>query len=682
MENRVHKSCTRSLFLAFGVVLVCANASIAGEGLRSEIENVAINSLLQPEVTFTLTDNQGNPLMLEDVSARFILARLEIVNAEKGSERYYSYTTRTQTVPEGYPNAGQSAVQATYDSGGTFQELGPGRYQYIFSTALPNDYNQTLTHTMSAQIERETDEKLYVANPLFHFVPAGGDVEVLRNVVTTQACNKCHTSLGIHGGGRKEVGLCLLCHNPQSTDPDTGNTVDMAIMTHKIHRGAGLPSVQAGEPYKIVGYRQSVHNYSHVEFPMDIRNCQVCHAGERGHVYKTAPTRAVCGSCHDNINFETGEGHGVGIPQYNDSQCTACHIPEGPEFGIGIAGAHTVPTKSEALKGLNAEIAEVMNAEPGERPIVHFTLQENDGTSVQPSSLSTLAITFGGPTREYTRYFREDGSAATREGDVWSYMFTDPIPLDAQGTYSFAIEARRNVVVKDRPEGQEDVEVTEAANNPVKLVAITTDEAVPRRHLVDLGKCNDCHDQLSFHGSLRNQIDYCVVCHNPTVSDIRRRPEDAGGGESVGFAYMIHKIHTGHELEQDYTVYGYGNRPHDYNEVLFPGNRKECSICHVEDVPALPISQHALAINFVDKDGEEVNIPPTTAACTSCHDMRDVVAHAKLNTTSNGVESCAVCHRTGRHASVEMAHEQDVFLHVSEQIGPPDTSINFWDLHR
>ncbi|MFH1742503.1 MAG: cytochrome c3 family protein, partial [bacterium] len=174
---------------------------------------------------------------------------------------------------------------------------------------------------------------------------------------------------------------------------------------------------------------------------------------------------------------------------------------------------------------------------------------------------------------------------------------------------------------------------------------------------------NVCHDQLSMHGSLRNQVDYCVVCHNPQLND---------GEVPVSFSYMVHKIHTGEEMTEPYL---------EFDEVLFPGRREECSICHVEDVPSLPISHDAQPINFVNTEGHTVMIPPTTAACTSCHDMSDAVAHAQLNTTAAGKESCAVCHSTGRIADIGLAHQMMEFLNVTEQIGPLPTGVDSWDLH-
>ena len=50
--------------------------------------------------------------------------------------------------------------------------------------------------------------------------------------------------LSAHGGARVEVQYCVMCHNPGTTDPYSGNTLDLKVMIHKIHTGNTLPSIQ------------------------------------------------------------------------------------------------------------------------------------------------------------------------------------------------------------------------------------------------------------------------------------------------------------------------------------------------------------------------------------------------------------------------------------------------------
>ncbi len=658
-----------------GLMFILAMGSWA-QGLQVTIEDVNINDELKPEVTFTLKNDAGDPLTLEDVSIRgFMIAKLDVLDADKGSMVYHSYTTSVQTVPEGEENAGASAEQATYDSGGEYTEVETGKYFYTFDTALPNDYDATATHTVGGQlelvVEDEDDAPLYAANPLYHFVPDGNEVEFLRKVVTTEGCNKCHTGMGIHGGARRAVGLCILCHSPQTTDPDTGNSVDMTEMTHKIHMGANLPSVQEGGEYKIIGYRQSEHDYSHVEFPTDNRNCTICHDGVQADVYKTAPSRRACGSCHDNIDFEEGIGH---IAQADDNSCAQCHPPE--EGGvIAVEAAHTIPTQSEEMPGLEAEILEISNMEAGVPPVVRFYVANGDGSEVDFSGLRTLRITYAGTTDDYTHYLSEDATGAEPQGDnEYIYTFEEPLPVDAGGTYGFSMEVRRNVTL-------DDTEVTEAARNPVEIAAVGESELMPRREIVDEAKCNACHGELSFHGSLRNNVDYCVMCHNPKMSDIGRRPEEVMGGESVSMGYMIHKIHRGHDLNQDYTVYGYGERAHNYNDVLFPGKNQECSICHVEDVPSLPLAETVEPIEFENKEGEIVFMGATMAACTSCHDSQDAIDHANNFVSDDGSEICAQCHAAGTSSDITQIHQDQEFLNSEEVIAPPSTWVRTWLEH-
>ena len=244
-------------------------------GLELEIMDVVIPADLQPEVTFRISDPAGLPLDREGiytpgpVSTSFILSFIPA-----GEEAYVAYTTRVQTSPI----TGDSAVQASTDSGGSYTSLGDGVYLYKFATVLPADYDTNATHTLGIYARRdllEFDLDRYVANELDDFIPSGQGVAVPRDIVTTETCNRCHDPLAIHGGARTEVGLCILCHNPtQSIDPDTGDSVDMPYMVHKIHAGAHLEN-----GYTIIGYRQGVHDYSHVEFPATLNDCEICHTG-------------------------------------------------------------------------------------------------------------------------------------------------------------------------------------------------------------------------------------------------------------------------------------------------------------------------------------------------------------------------------------------------------------------
>ena len=160
-------------------------------------------------------------------------------------------------------------------------------------------------------------------NDVFNFVPDGSPVKTTRNITPTSACNSCHDPLFAHGGSRLTVELCILCHTPQTINPDTELTQDMPVLIHKIHMGKNLPSVKAGTPYRI-WHRGAWSDFSNVGFPggldenEDLRS--VPKNAPQANNYMTDPSRAACGSCHDDVNFAGGKGH-VNLPQIDDNQC-------------------------------------------------------------------------------------------------------------------------------------------------------------------------------------------------------------------------------------------------------------------------------------------------------------------------------------------------------------------------
>jgi OmcA/MtrC family decaheme c-type cytochrome len=143
------------------------------------------------------------------------------------------------------------------------------------------------------------------------------------------------------------------------------------------------------------------------------------------------------------------------------------------------------------------------------------------------------------------------------------------------------------------------------------------------------------------HGFNRNQIQQCVACHNPKATD--------SAGTSIAFKLMIHRIHTGEDLQIPYTIWPSA----DMTKKIFPGDRRNCDKCHVNNSEQLPLADNLLPV----ETPRELYSPlgPASAACLGCHTASAAYAHAYSMTTSVG-ESCAACHGTSAEFSVDRVH--------------------------
>ena len=679
-DKEYYKDANTLSFVRPGLNIKIVSASIAQDGTIS--------------VDYKLSDPKGVPLDQAGIttpgpiSVSFIAAFIP-----KGQSQFFAYTTRTQTSPI----TKVTAIQAGTDSGGTTTPIGNGEYIYSFKTKAVaqngGTWDSTATHRVGVYGSRnltEFDLGTNYDDDTLTWVPAGG-ASVPRDVVRTESCNKCHDQLAFHGGSRRSLELCIMCHQPQTTDPDTGNTVDMKVFVHKIHMGSGLPSVQAGTPYQIIGFNQSVSDWSTVNLPSDARRCNFCHESKTGATQANAwmqnPTRAACGSCHDNINFATGKNHSAAnLPEVSDSQCAQCHTPQGElEFDASIRGAHVVPTQSGSAPGVNVDILKVDNGVAGGKPTVTFKIVDNAGNGITMSQMTggnnRMGLVLAGPTSDYG--YTNFGSDVTTGGYVsenpvptakcsndgtCTYTFSHAIPSDARGTFAIGVEARRGLTILPNTEKQQTTEY--GAINKVVYFSVDGSPVVPRRKVVDITKCNGCHSFLSLHGENRNQIEQCVLCHNPSETDKARRPtatvpaDKAAPPQAVNFALMIHKIHTGEKLTEagaTYTVVGFGGSHNDFSEVRYPtmsltgtvGDTAKCYMCHVNGSEAnLPIGKN----NVITPQGLMNPTPATTAACTACHVATSATAHASLQTDPKFGESCDVCHATGADFDVTKMH--------------------------
>ncbi|MBI1789461.1 MAG: OmcA/MtrC family decaheme c-type cytochrome [Acidobacteria bacterium] len=565
-----------------------------------------------------------------------------------------AYTTRVQTSPI----TAVSATQAAADTGGRYTKLASdGEYEYVFGVKAPASIDRAATHYIGVYSSRnlsEFDMGINRFDDVYPFVPNGAKVTQVRDVVRDAACNKCHEQLALHGGSRRSVQLCIMCHQPQTSDPDTGNTVDFPVMIHKIHMGAQLPSVQAGKKYIIIGNAQSVNDFSTVEFPADPRTCSACHqpgAAQANNVFK--PTRAACGACHDNVNFATGENH-IDLPQVSDNQCATCHIQQGElDFDASILGAHMIPRFSRHLPGTVFELVGVDDGSAGKRPTVSFTIKDKSGKPILPSEMTRLALVLSGPTSDYANYVSEDALRAQGSGGAYYWTFADPIPANAKGSFSVGIEGYRNVKVLEGT--KKEITVRDAGVNKVIHFSVDGSKLEPRRQIVSVDKCNGCHSSLSLHGDNRNRIEQCVLCHNPNENDRARRPAAENPPQSVDFRSMIHRIHTGEDGTRPLIIYGFGGSKNDFSDVRYPQGRGNCGACHVNGSENLPLRENLLSVNT--PRGWFTPMGPATSACLGCHDGRATASHALAQTTILG-ESCAACHGSNADFSVARVHAQ------------------------
>lgn len=345
-------------------------------------------------VTFTVTKNDGTTLALSELDYGEIYISgpttgYQIVvipqadlktRAVRNTDGSYTYTFAA-ALPAVYPaqlNEGATSTLSDWDKVGKLTGLalrdgtytvGMGGYKnyWVEGTSYRDSGNATRNFLLGT-----------TATTL-----------VAREVVKQENCNNCHKSVRAHGGFRRDVKNCVMCHTAGAEDKNVttveggtpGMTIDFGVMIHKIHNAAHLPSVlgvsgdDAGnriytatpKPLKYVGYQNTVSDFSLVTFPVfpnfnvvmpqnigyaampsgtaktndakirtGVTACAKCHGDPDGAGILTAPaqgdnhlvsTRKYCGSCHDDINWTKPFGlHNDPMePQLNDTGCATCH---------------------------------------------------------------------------------------------------------------------------------------------------------------------------------------------------------------------------------------------------------------------------------------------------------------------------------------------------------------------
>jgi OmcA/MtrC family decaheme c-type cytochrome len=188
---------------------------------------------------------------------------------------------------------------------------------------------------------------------------------------------------------------------------------------------------------------------------------------------------------------------------------------------------------------------------------------------------------------------------------------------------------------------------------------------------------------LSLHGNLRNNNEYCVLCHNPSNTDASTRAtatvaaDKALPAQGINFNLLVHRIHDGVNAAADgtgpknpYIVVGYMGSHNDFSGVLYPAMSpagdatylQNCSLCHVNSTEQNDLPLMGNLNQVVDPQGWINPVQPISSACSGCHVSKPEASHFFENggsaATDSLGESCTVCHAAGAQFAVDAVHTE------------------------
>jgi OmcA/MtrC family decaheme c-type cytochrome len=304
-----------------------------------------------PTVNFTLQDGSGNALPYSQMSSlTFVMA---------GPTTDYGYTGfgGDVTTP-GYVAETASATTVTCSSSSvctyTFTHAVPANAKGSYAISF---YGSRVPETI---LPGDTTQQVVTESPfnnVIYFSVDGTPVVNRRTVVQVSNCNNCHYSLELHGGTRRNTDLCIMCHNPSSTDAAARATANVVaqrtlpalginfnLLVHRIHDGANLPAM--GASYTVIDNQGNSNDFTTTWYPgFDptgngnmLANCSMCHSSSseqtlplglnattNGQAYiNPAPAiTAACTGCHAD---QTTSGHAAVMTSSGEGEtCLACH---------------------------------------------------------------------------------------------------------------------------------------------------------------------------------------------------------------------------------------------------------------------------------------------------------------------------------------------------------------------
>ena len=633
-------------------------------------------------VVFT-TFEGGTGRLANPSEVSYVIAKLE-PGAPGVPHVWQSYLNRTRP---------GDIIQATRENNGDLRGIKPGVYAYTFSadltavtTPLAVPFEPDLTHRVAIEF-RGGMADLGKGDLFYDWRPDGQSFDHTKLIATTESCVGCHTDgFAKHGGRTNSVEACVVCHNPGSINVETERSLDLGVIAHKIHMGKNLPSVQAGEPYGLRGFG-GLYDYSELSYPQDIKNCTKCHTPDHpatpdGDSWETKANILACTACHDDIAFTQAEADEESWKTLHtggefSTGCVGCHSDVGPYMSAEVAHRTVVSTPNnpnvpDGLSIMKYDLVDVWTDVWPDAVTVSATFRIlRDGTPIDIAS-PPAGFNFSGTSLRFAHslpqgWITEPDDFTEFTAHNFTYLQANAVS-NGDGSYSMEVgevpDGAVNVAIALEGRIQQgSIRITPAA----VVKGIDLDHS-PRRQVVGIDNCNQCHERVAAHGDNRvDNIDNCVMCHNPMMTDINRRPADPNDApdglveHSIDFSYMIHAIHMGKERHSDHTVFYGFTGAHDFKDVAYPGNLADCTTCHLPGTFGLPLGSDVLATTVDTIENKRVS--PAGAACTACHDKPEAQMHAMVWTPSGDLygtesDSCAVCHGPGRSSDVSVVHSK------------------------
>jgi OmcA/MtrC family decaheme c-type cytochrome len=652
-----------------------------------------------PKVNFTVFSNgkvvQG--LALTNVS--FAIAKL-VPGANGNPDQWVNYVYRKETAtPTVGPNgkaALVSAMQATTDPKQTDATLAAqqlvynadGYYTYTFKTNITDPtqtngvaFEPARTHRIAIQLSYQNAAgQTVLVNPYYDFTfDANGNAVALtdpatqtRKMTDVAQCNTCHEKLGMHGGGRVDTQFCVMCHNPGTTDANSGNVLTLATMAHKIHAGkklkAALDAGKGGEDYVIWGYKDTKVDFAEVGFPQDLRNCTKCHTSSnpntpQGDNWKTRPSREACLTCHENkpgsfwfsqhTFYNENRDPNAAATLLPNSECARCHAPGGAIAPERVHWAQNIVDTAKYKMNIESAAYDTSTRKVTVKYFLSdptngntaYNLVTSDCTAAAPNVCANTAK-FGN-LRFYVAYQSVPGqNTATTEfssfnngggtANAYAYLGTNDGNNHYTATISLPDDSATHVVsgsarvlsigqVKEpqlqlmaatdpRPEVTPRTLINVGVQHAYVDIALAGN-LVARRQIVSTDKCNACHGQLG------------TASGSNTLADAFH-----GGGRNYVEACVL--CHDPNRMSTTVMTNGLSlNESYQFKRLIHG--------IHGSSQRTYPFTQGNTVVGIFNKDGTSVSGGAPLAA-----NVENYAAEVAYPAAVNGVPSlnCNACH--------------------------------------